>query len=58
MVHEALAFRAADRGNGAVNITDPKSGAVIVSEIELREIAVQILLAAMLIDAVHPALEN
>ena len=36
----------------------PKSGAAVVAEIELREVAVQVGLAAKLIDAGHAALEH
>ena len=37
---------------------DAKRNAVAVAKIELGEIAVQVLLAAMLVDALHPAFED
>ena len=43
---------------GARHVIATKGNAVAVAEIELREIAVQMLLAAVLIDALHPAFED
>ena len=42
MVGQPFAFDALDRGFGAVNVAAPKTDAVIVTEIKLREIAVQV----------------
>ena len=39
-------------------IVDAERGAVIVAEIKLRQIAVQVLLAAVLVDAAHSTLEH
>ena len=41
-----------------VLVVHAELGAVAVAEIELRQIAVQMLFAAMLIDALHAALED
>jgi hypothetical protein len=50
-VHEALAFRAPDRGVCAIDITDAKTDTIVVPELEFRHVAMQMLLLAMLIDA-------
>ena len=42
----------------AFAVFDAESRAAVVAEIELGEVAVQVGLAAMLIDAVHAALED
>jgi len=39
-------------------ILDAKPGTVSIAEIELGQIAVQVLLAAMLVDALHAAFED
>jgi hypothetical protein len=44
------AFNAAHHGSHALNVLDANAGAVIVAEIELGVVAVQVLLAAMLIN--------
>jgi hypothetical protein len=36
----------------------PKRDTVIIAELEFGKVAVQMLLAAMLVDALHPALKN
>ena len=64
--HNAVAFQARStksagaqqRTFGAAGIVNAKLDAVRVAEIELGEIAVQMPLAAMLIDANHAALED
>ncbi len=43
---------------GALDILNAYCGAIVVTEIEFRQIAVQVLLGTMLIDAAHSALEN
>jgi hypothetical protein len=43
---------------GPVLIVNAKRNAVAVAEIKLRQIAVQMLLSAMLVDALHAALED
>jgi len=57
-VHEALAFHASDRCERAVDVTDTERDTMIVPEIVFGQIAMQVLLFAMLIDAAHPALED
>jgi hypothetical protein len=42
MVGQPLAFDALDRGFGTVNVAAPKTDAVIVTEVKLREITVQV----------------
>jgi hypothetical protein len=58
MIGQALAVRAFDRRQRPVNVAAPPRDPVIVSEIKFREIAVQMLLGAVLIDAFHAALED
>jgi hypothetical protein len=48
-VHEALAVRALDRAECAVNVAVTEHQEVIVPEIRLRKVAVQVLLGATLI---------
>jgi len=43
---------------GALCIFAAESRAVRIAEIELSDVAVKVLLAAMLVDALHPALED
>ena len=56
-VREALAFDALDRKRRTFAIVNAESRAGVVTEIEFREIAMQMLLAAMLVSAAHTALE-
>ncbi len=58
MIGEALAFGGANSRDHADIITETKRLKVIVTKVELREIAMQMLLAAMLIYAAHSTLEN
>ena len=58
MVGEPLTYHTLQRFVGALGIFNSERRAVAVTEIELGEIAVQVLLAAPLIDALHPALED
>lgn len=57
-IGEALPCSSLDREAGALGIIDPELDAVGIAEIELGEIAVKVLLAAMLIDASHSAFED
>ena len=43
---------------GPLNVIYAQPNAIGIAEIKLREIAVQVLLAAMLVDALHAALED
>ena len=54
-----LAFDALEGGCGAILVSPAeRRGAVVVAEIELREVAVQVLLSAVLTDATYAALED
>ena len=57
-ISKALADDAFSRKFGAHKIIHAERGACVVTKIELREIAVQMLLAAVLINALHAALKN
>ena len=57
-IHQALALGALNDPRRARRVIDAKSSAVRISEIELRQIAVKMLFAAMLIHPLHPALED
>jgi hypothetical protein len=57
-VGEVLVLAALDRGDRALGILYAKRRAAIVAEIKFREVAVQMLLIAMLVDAANAALEN
>jgi hypothetical protein len=57
-IGEPLADDTTDQPVGAFLIADPKTNAGVVAEIELCEVAVQMRLAAMLVDANQAALEN
>jgi hypothetical protein len=58
MVGEALARHALNGGDSAVNVAASESDAVIVPEIKFREITVQVLFLAVLVDALHAAFED
>jgi hypothetical protein len=58
MIGQALALCAPDRRQGAIIIIVAERHAVIVPKIELSQIPMQVLFAAMLIHAAHPALED
>ena len=58
MVGQALAEDALDRALGARLVVHPQCNASVVAELELREAAMPVLLAAVLVDAIHSALEN
>ena len=55
---EALADDATDRTFGALLIIDAEPNAVVIAEIELRQITVKVLLRTVLVDALHAALED
>ncbi len=57
-IGEALAFRPGDSAAGTLFVINPDCGAVAVPEVKFGEIAVQMLLVTVLIDADHPALED
>ena len=57
-VGEALADDARERPFRALAVVDSEGDAVVVPEIELGEVAVQVLLAAMLANALHAPLED
>ena len=56
-IGEAFAYDPFHGPRGTLNVVYAKPDAIAIAEIELREIAVQMLLAAMLVDALHAALE-
>ena len=58
LISQTLALDTDKRVFRALNISNPKFNAVIIAEIKLRDIAMQMSLAAMLIDALHAALED
>ena len=57
-IGEALAFDPAQSNQGALNVSDAKPNTVAVAEVKFREVAVQVLLTATLVDALHAALEH
>ena len=57
-IGEPLANDTLEHRIGAVRVVVAEGDTVAVAEIELCQIALQMLLAAMLVDATHPALED
>ena len=57
-IHQPLANRTGERGISALHVVHAQLGAVAVAEVELSHVAVEVLLAAMLVDALHAALEH
>ena len=57
-IGQPLADDALKRVRRALRILDAKPRTVVVAKIKLRDVAVQMLLAAMLVDALHAALED
>jgi hypothetical protein len=57
-VSKPLSDDALYRAGSALNVIYAKPNAIGIAEIELREIAVQMLFIAMLVDTLHAALEN
>ena len=58
LISQPLADDAFERAISALSVVDAEFDTVRISEIELREIAVKMLFAAVLIDALHAALED
>jgi hypothetical protein len=58
MIGEALPLAALYRSKGAIRVIVPKRGTIVITEVELCKVAMQMLFAAMLIDAAHAAFEN
>jgi hypothetical protein len=57
-IGEPLADCALNRPSGARTVIDAEGNAVAVAEIEFSKIAVQMPLVAVLINTLHPALED
>ena len=57
-IGQALADGTFDGAIGALYVVDAELGAVVVAEIKFREIAIDVLLVDVLIDADQPALEH
>src|SRR5205809_429840 len=57
-IGEPLAFRSQQSRFGARIVIRAKRDSVVVAELELRHVTMQVLLVAMLINALHPALEQ
>ena len=57
-IGQTLANDALSQLVGALSVIHAKRNAVVMTEIELRQIAMQMLLGAMLIGAEHAAFEN
>ncbi len=57
-IGEALTDSALGDSAGALDVADPERNPVAVAEIELGKVAVQVMLAAVLVDAAHPAFED
>ena len=58
MIHKTLALAALDCATRPLTIADAKSNAVGIAEVKLAQIRLQMLFAAMLINAFHAALED
>lgn len=57
-VGEALALGARNDQVCALHVIDAQADAVVIPEVKFRDVAVQMMLRAMLVDADHAALEN
>src|SRR3954471_16617710 len=57
-IRQPLALHAEKGCLGALAIVHTQRDAVVVAELELGHVAVQVLLVAVLVDALHPALED
>lgn len=57
-ISQALADDASRQSLGAHGVTDVQGNAVVVAEIEFREVAVQVIFGAVLIGAAHTAFED
>jgi hypothetical protein len=56
LIHESFAGRTLNRTVGALGILDANGAAVVIAEIELCEIAMQMCLADVMINAIDAAL--
>ena len=56
--HQALALAALGREHGAFQVINAQFGAVRVAEGEFVQVALQVLFTAVLVDAIHPSLED
>lgn len=57
-IGQPLALDALEDLVGALLVVDPKGDAVVVTEVEFRQIPMQVLFLAVLINAARPSLEN
>ena len=57
-IGEALVTDGSEQHFGAFGIAHTERGAAVVTEVEFRQVAVEVSLAAMLIDADHAAFEH
>jgi hypothetical protein len=55
LISKALSYDTLQELTGALPVLNSESGAIVVAEVELRQVAVQMLAAAMLVNAVHAA---
>jgi hypothetical protein len=58
LIGEPLAFHALQKTLCAVLIVYAKRDAVVIAEVEFSKVAVQVIVSAVLIDALHAALED
>lgn len=58
MIRKAATHDAPQRLPGALAVVNAIGDAVVVAELELGNVAVKVLLATVLIDTLHPALED
>jgi hypothetical protein len=57
-VGQSLAYNALERGNSALLVVYAQSDAIVIAEVELSDIAMQMLLAAVLVNVLYAALEH
>ena len=57
-IGEALALGALDRGGGSRLIADTQAGAVIATEVKLREVATKVRFADVVVNTVDAAFQN
>lgn len=58
MISQALTNDLKQRNAHAVGVINPKSNAVVVAEVIFGKVAVQVVLAVVLVDALEAALED
>lgn len=58
LIGQPLAFHALQKVIGALYVIDAKRDAIVIAKVELGEIAVQVIMRAMLIHTFHATLEN